>query len=662
VLLVRYRAEIDGLRAIAVVPVILFHAGFAPFAGGYVGVDAFFVISGYLITSLLIEDLEHGRFSLAQFYERRARRILPALFFMMLCCLPFAWAWMVPSELKNFAQALVAVSLFASNILFWRNTDYFAPSAEENPLLHTWSLAVEEQFYIFFPLLLMALWRFGRRRVLAIVLLLSLASLAVAEWGWRRYPEATFYLIVTRAWELGAGAICAFLLRGRPVARGHALLSGLGLGLIVASVVVYDSATPFPSLYALAPVGGTMLIVLFAGPDTPVGRLLSLRVFRGIGLISYSAYLWHQPLFAFARIRSIDHPDPWVMLGLAALSLGLGWLSWRFVEQPFRRGPRPALPSRTAVFAASAAAMSAFISLGAFGHLSNGFREVWMLANPAHAKVYAMLAAAEGERPTLPTDGACRFESGTLDDAVVRRLADCHALHGPGIAVIGDSHARDFYRGYFQTANTPFLFGLVEGGCRPHETRAACDLAGFVDLVSGKTELFASVYYTQAGFHLLETVQGERGRSIIRNVSLTEPMDPSRYRAIADHVAAVLDYLGALGRVADVTWIGPRIEPHIPRQWLLLRGCGGRFDLRTGQRRTFETLDRAVATAASQAQVHYVSQIEAVAFDMARDFMSCDALYWSDGDHWTSVGAEVFVGRLLASGALRLSSASIAAP
>ena len=172
----KYRPEIDGLRALAVVPVILFHAGFELFSGGFVGVDVFFVISGYLITSLLIEDIENKRFSILHFYERRARRILPALFFVMLVCIPFAWMWMLPSQMKDFSQSLVAVSLFASNILFWRESGYFAATSEEKPLLHTWSLAVEEQYYVLFPIFLILAWRFGKNRVFWMIFVMAAIS------------------------------------------------------------------------------------------------------------------------------------------------------------------------------------------------------------------------------------------------------------------------------------------------------------------------------------------------------------------------------------------------------------------------------------------------------------------------------------------------------
>lgn len=373
----KYRPEIDGLRAVAVLPVLLFHAGFGAFGGGFVGVDVFFVISGYLITAILIAELEEGRFSILGFYERRARRILPALFLVMACCLPFAWFWMLPNELYSFARSLVAVSLFLSNILFWRERGYFAAAAEETPLLHTWSLAVEEQFYLLFPIFLLLVWRFGRTRVFWMIAGFAAISLGVSEWGWRHNPSANFYLAPTRAWELFAGSIAAFLLRGREL-RGNDLLAGLGLAAIGLSIFAYDRHTPFPSLYALLPVGGSFLIILFAARDTAVGRLLGARWPVAVGLISFSTYLWHQPLMAFVRIRSDQEPGPAVMLGLCLLSLLLAWGSWRFVERPFRLGGGGGggggiLRRRGVIFGASGLGLVAFSAIGAMVVSANGY-------------------------------------------------------------------------------------------------------------------------------------------------------------------------------------------------------------------------------------------------------------------------------------------------
>ena len=368
----QYRPEIDGLRAVAVLPVILFHAGFGLFSGGYVGVDVFFVISGYLITSILLADLERGRFSILRFYERRARRILPALFVVMLACLPFAYLWMLPTQLKDFAQSLVATVFFASNILFWREDGYFAAAAELKPLLHTWSLAVEEQYYLLFPPVLLGLWRIGRRWAFWAVVTVAVLSLGLAEWGWRNSPSANFYLAPTRAWELLAGSICAFLSLGR-AQRSNEVLGAAGLGLIVFAIFAYDDTTPFPSLYGLAPVAGTALVILFASGGTWTGRLLSLRGFVGIGLISYSAYLWHQPLFAFARLRTIGEPTTVLMTGLAVLSLLLAWATWAWVEQPFRRRGTQLLPERRTMFAASGTVAAVFVAIGLAGHVGEGF-------------------------------------------------------------------------------------------------------------------------------------------------------------------------------------------------------------------------------------------------------------------------------------------------
>ena len=367
----KYRAEIDGLRALAVVPVILFHAGFELFSGGFVGVDVFFVISGYLITTILIEDIENKRFSIVNFYERRARRILPALFFVMFACIPFAWMWMLPTQMKDFSESLVAVSLFASNILFWRESGYFDAAAEEKPLLHTWSLAVEEQYYVLFPIFLVLAWRFGKNRVFWMIAVMAAISLLLSEWGWRNHAPANFYLAPTRAWELFAGSIAAFVVQKRGVQKNN-LLALAGLAAIICSIFFYDETTPFPSAYALVPVLGVVLLVLYAGKDTLVAKLLGTKGFVGIGLISYSAYLWHQPLLAFARIKSQSEPSNALTILLASSSLLLAYFSWRYIEFPFRNRSQI---SRKLIFVFSFLGLLFFAAFGLIGHKYEGFRD-----------------------------------------------------------------------------------------------------------------------------------------------------------------------------------------------------------------------------------------------------------------------------------------------
>ncbi len=335
----KYRREIDGLRAVAVVPVILFHAGFKGFSGGFVGVDVFFVISGYLITGIIHQEIEQGTFSIVRFYERRVRRILPALFTVCLACIPFAWFWMLPKEFEAFARSLIAVNLFSSNILFWRESGYFDAAAGLKPLLHTWSLAVEEQFYLFFPLLLLLFRKTSKTTLLAVLIVLTIASLGLAQWATRTHPPAAFFLLPTRAWELGIGAILAMTATTwRDMDSRLAQLGSItGIGLIAYATVAFDETVPFPGIWALVPVLGAALIIVGARPFTVVGKFLGFRPVVEIGLMSYSAYLWHQPLFAFARIRSLSAVPPATYLALSALALVLAYLSLHFIEQPFRR-------------------------------------------------------------------------------------------------------------------------------------------------------------------------------------------------------------------------------------------------------------------------------------------------------------------------------------
>lgn len=361
-----YRREIDGLRAVAVVPVILFHAGLQAFSGGYVGVDIFFVISGYLITGNLLESLQTNEFTFAAFYERRARRILPALFFVILCCIPFAWMWMLPAELENFSRSLIAVVFMMSNVMFWRGAGYFAPDTELSPLLHTWSLAVEEQFYLFFPIFLLLAFRLGRHRLFWLICVIAVISLAGSEWAWRDNPIGNFYLAPTRAWELLAGSLCAFRLADRQP-RSDDRLALPGLALILFAIFRYDNMTPFPGLYALAPVLGASLIILFGQRGTWTARMLGMRGMVGIGLISYSAYLWHQPLLAFARIRSITEPAPGVLALMAALSMVLAYFTWRYIEKPFRRKPASSDRSRRTIALTALVGSIVIASVGLMG-------------------------------------------------------------------------------------------------------------------------------------------------------------------------------------------------------------------------------------------------------------------------------------------------------
>lgn len=366
--MMQYRREIDGLRAVAVMPVLFSHAGFAFFSGGFVGVDIFFVISGYLITKIILGEIEQNRFSIAKFYERRARRILPASFLVMLCTIPAAWLLIGVDGLQNYGQSVVATTLFSNNILLAITSGYWDLESQFKPLLHTWTLGVEEQYYFVVPLFLLLVYRISPAWVRLAIVAIGLLSFALCLWMLGPYPAETFYLLPTRAWELAVGGYIATL-RWTVPERSATALSSLGLIMIVASIVSFDETTPFPSAYTLLPVIGSALVLVFA-TNGPVHMLLATRPMVFIGLISYSVYLWHQPLFAFARIASTEPPTKSVYAALILVTILMAYLSWRFVEAPFRDRSRTSIKTLWLTLTPVAAIL---VGTGLAMHLSGGF-------------------------------------------------------------------------------------------------------------------------------------------------------------------------------------------------------------------------------------------------------------------------------------------------
>ncbi|WP_027162757.1 acyltransferase family protein [Mesorhizobium sp. WSM1293] len=335
-----YRADINGLRAVAVVPVVLYHAGFSAVSGGFVGVDIFFVISGFLITSDIIERTDRGEFSLLDFYHRRVRRIFPALFAMLAACFATAWFVLPPGEFVGFGNSAIAVAISVSNFFFYRNTNYFTEAATSLPLLHTWSLAVEEQFYFLWPLAVILMMRWLRPWAAIIVAALCVMSIYAAEHWLQSDPPFVFYMLPTRAWELLVGGLIALPVAKaiRPTQTIAEFLAASGLGLIAASLFLLDHDTPFPGLYALAPcVGAALIIAAGFHRETMVAKALSTGPGGFIGLMSYSLYLWHWPLLVFAGIYRNRELLVSERVAVLMAALLVSALSWRFVERPFRR-------------------------------------------------------------------------------------------------------------------------------------------------------------------------------------------------------------------------------------------------------------------------------------------------------------------------------------
>jgi peptidoglycan/LPS O-acetylase OafA/YrhL len=342
-----YRPEIDGLRAVAVLSAIFYHAqisilDFKVFKGGYIGVDIFFVISGYLITLLMLKELEANKnFSFLGFYERRCRRILPVLFFVILAFLPFSWFYLIPPAFEDFSRSILYAVGFSSNFFFhYSGLEYAGVAGMYKPFLHTWSLSVEEQYYIIFPIFLYFTFKYFNKYLFQILSLVLVISFLFAEWGSKNYISATFYFIHSRMWELLAGSMLAYL----EVKRGsrsenkifNELLPILGILFIVFYIVSYDDQNVAPSLRTLIPIIGTCLFIWFSKKETLLGKVMSLKLLVGIGLISYSLYLWHYPIFSFSRIIEFTQGEISKKLLLICFTTILSIITYFLIESPFR--------------------------------------------------------------------------------------------------------------------------------------------------------------------------------------------------------------------------------------------------------------------------------------------------------------------------------------
>jgi len=455
----QYRADIDGLRAIAIVPVVLYHAGVAPFGGGFVGVDVFFVISGYLITSLITSEMEVGRFSVLEFYQRRIRRIFPALFTVMAFCAMVGWFILAPDDYMALGQSIFATTLFSSNVFFWRHSGYFDVPASESPLLHTWSLAVEEQFYAVFPLYLNLLSRFVPRLRIPVTLTICLISFCVNAISVRSHPSAAFYLAPQRIWELLLGGLLALgMLPAIKKSWFKNTISVAGLVLIFAAVFAYSKTTIFPGVSALLPTLGTFAIIWAgAGKQPIVNRCLSLSWIVFLGKISYSLYLWHFPLLAFAGYLSVEigGGEKSLVLALSAM-LAVG--SWRYIEQPVRRG-QWLFAKREAVFSAAAASVLIFGAVGLIVYVRSGFPG---RMSPGELQILAAVDDFEPDRETCMISTPQEVEQDRF----------C-TLGAPGnvarFILWGDSHAETLRPALDGAARSHGQSGIFagRGGCAP---------------------------------------------------------------------------------------------------------------------------------------------------------------------------------------------------
>ena len=636
---VSYRAEIDGLRAIAVTPVVLFHAGVPYFQGGFIGVDVFFVISGYLITSIIVNDLNNDRFTLWHFYERRVRRILPALYTVLLFCAVMAIVTMDPRLIGDLAASLLSTLGFTSNVYFWQTSGYFGETAELRPLLHTWSLSVEEQYYVAFPILLSLGWFMGRCRIALVLIVGAIVSLGIAEWGWRNSGVANFFLTPSRAWELSIGALVALA----PIERwresvGPSTTSAVSvacLAVLATCFVLFGASSPHPGFITLIPVLATAGIIVFCEGGGMAGAILTWRYVVGIGLLSYSLYLWHQPVFVFARFYSPEALDSYSYGFLVLLSFGAAYLSWRFVEKPFRN---PNFIAGRSVFILAVVTSCIGVGLSVTLMIDNELplRKI----DPESFERYQIIGEASPSKRSMVNSG-CHIWSETFTREFKSSFDRCSKKHGRAIFITGGSHGMDLYNAIARNSSHPFIASVSQGYCRPHRFlngRAPhrCHYEDLVDFASERSKMIEVILYTQTPDRLFNV-----------KMDAASPEDLS-----IPAVKQTVDYLGKLKgmsgvNVAIIGMLPPLL--HNPSDFNFRRPLSESIAKSFSPRLVDLTrhVDKAFARSAETAGLPYVAKIDAFKLRLPSEIMVNGQLMYSDRRHLTVQGELRFGKRLV---------------
>jgi len=477
----QYRRDVDGLRAIAVASVVVYHLFPKALPGGFAGVDVFFAISGFLIAQVVQRAIAAGTFSMRDFYRNRVRRLFPAMAVVTASTLLAGYVWLLPEDYEAAAKGAGSALLFVSNLYFAQHTGYFAADVSHNPMLHTWSLAVEEQFYLVFPLLLLALAPWGGKIRAMVLLVLAGVSLWWAVTTQATAPDVAFYGLHTRAWEMLAGALAGLALTG-PAARMSAGVRGgmalVGLGVVGASFGLLSAASAHPGLPTLLPVIGAVLVLLCA-PGTLVGRALSWGPCVYLGLISYSLYLWHQPVLVFGRLHTGGVTTPLAAVGMVGLSVALAHLTVRYVERPFRSGAwRPALTlprfARASVLLVAAAG-TVVVAQGFPDRVSPGV----LARGNGWSTLYTALRVCHTDPKNLgPIDKPCTLGVGSGQ--------------GPRITILGDSHASSLAAGMVRVLGQGEVRLLSTSGCPPVRHYAREDNRGLC--AQGHAHSYARAY------------------------------------------------------------------------------------------------------------------------------------------------------------------------
>ena len=591
-----------------------------------------------------MKEFETNRFSLLTFYERRARRILPALFTVIAITtliLPFITT--NPKFIGDYGASVLTTVLFFSNIYFWQTMGYFGSASELSPMLHTWSLAVEEQFYIFFPLLVMLLIRKGRKIITSAIVLIALISLLISEWGSTNSTTGNFYLLPARAWELMAGALATIFYYNRCIVkirlRFASQIAGLGILLVLFSYFLFSPSTFHPSSITLIPVLGAVLVLMFAEKDNTVGKILSRKLLTAIGLISYSLYLWHQPIFALMKQSFSIHLTP-LQIGTAILlTLILSFLSWKFVENPFRNKQK--FPSKKVV-------KYSLISIPIFCLLGLALQQnlhIQRVLFPSEMERFATLMEAENSHlnQVMFDDNNCKFWSQEIDDKFIRRYESCARKNDKAIFILGGSHGMDLYNAIAMSSPNPFIVSVSRGYCRAHtftgelNTLPRCQYDDFKTFASSFSQSISYLLYTQTPDRLFDANSiYEAGN---KNLSLKK-------------LEEVSDYLADLKQTHSLNVIMIGMLPPL-KQRPVVWDYNVPFDKQYDQilsRNAIEMstfVDSQFARILNKHEINYISKFDAFSLKLPEDLIIDGQITYSDQRHISYKGEKTFGERFV---------------
>ena len=632
----KYKPEIDGLRAIAVISVMLFHTGFYSFNGGFVGVDIFFVITGYLMTLIINEDMKRNRFLFINFYFRRIRRIAPAYFFVILIIIPVSFIVLVPQDFENFSESLVASATFLANFYFFRNGNYFDVNLQNQPLLHLWSISIEAQFYLLVPILFILLNKFTAKVQNKVIIITTLIVLNLLALEFSLISDKTrFYLLIGRFWEFLIGALAAFFVtyRHKNNIKTDSALSLIGLILIIGSVFSIE-VTDWPNLVTLAPTLGAALILIHANTKNITGRILSTKLFTTLGLLSYSIFLIHYPIFVISRINSEQNLSLITYLLLMILTLILAHFSFNGVENSFRKVRYTEVRSFIKI---PAFVIIITLVFGFIGRSTGGFRTFYfenrLNSNQQKALSVFELKTSKDITKRMYDDMECKFSAIKLNKVAIERFNNCYSKYGQALIVIGDSHALNVYN-IIARSHSPFVFGLAQAGCRISSPEKNCTYDEIKKFIQANQSKIKKVVYNQSGAYLFQDKFGGQNLNSILNSYPEINYD-------TDGIYRTIDFLNELGLNIELIWLGSFPEPNIdltnPRNFTL------ELTMPKINRLLFAELDDTLSIKFSN--FDYVPFDEFV-FVPDNFMVGNKCVLWNDTDHFSECG-EIFLSQNL---------------